>query len=295
MSKTKTRLIVTKGAPACGKSTKAAEILKEHGRDKVVIVNKDSLRRALYNGEWSRENDKLTVTVHDDIIRKALKQGKIAISDNTNLGGGHLERLRLIAAECAAEFEILDFTDVPMETCLERDKGRQYWVGEKTIRDVYKKYITKKAEPLEIEYNSSLPDCILCDIDGTIALMNGRGPFEWSKVGTDKYRWTVIDAVSGLAAVRSAEIILVSGRDGSCFDLTKEWLKGCGLGNKQLFMRPAGDNRIDSIIKQEIYENYIKEHYNVIGLFDDRVQMIDHWRSVGLGPVLFDVGDGTEF
>ena len=29
-------------------------------------------------------------------------------------------------------------------------------------------------------------DCVICDLDGTIALHMGRSPYEWDKIPTDK-------------------------------------------------------------------------------------------------------------
>ena len=38
------------------------------------------------------------------------------------------------------------------------------------------------------------PDAIICDVDGTVALMHGnRSPFDWDKVGSDKPNQWVID------------------------------------------------------------------------------------------------------
>jgi hypothetical protein len=47
-------------------------------------------------------------------------------------------------------------------------------------------------------------------------------------------------------------------------------------------MRPANDFRKDSLIKKEIYENDIKGKYNVIMVYDDRNQVVDVWRGLGL-------------
>ena len=30
------------------------------------------------------------------------------------------------------------------------------------------------------------PEAVICDLDGTLALLNGRNPFDWNKIGNDK-------------------------------------------------------------------------------------------------------------
>lgn len=40
----KNKIIVLQGPPACGKSTKARELIKEYESDKAVIVCRDSIR-----------------------------------------------------------------------------------------------------------------------------------------------------------------------------------------------------------------------------------------------------------
>jgi hypothetical protein len=47
-------------------------------------------------------------------------------------------------------------------------------------------------------------------------------------------------------------------------------------------MREAGDSRKDSIVKQELYERHIKPSYDVFVVLDDRNQVVDMWRSLGL-------------
>ena len=29
-------------------------------------------------------------------------------------------------------------------------------------------------------------EAVICDLDGTLALLNGRNPFDWNKIGVDK-------------------------------------------------------------------------------------------------------------
>lgn len=58
-----------------------------------------------------------------------------------------------------------------------------------------------------------------------------------------------------------------------------------------LCLRKSGDFRKDSVIKKEIYENYIKDSYEVQFCVDDRQQVVDMWRSLGLVCLQCDKGD----
>lgn len=127
----------------------------------------------------------------------------------------------------------------------------------------------------------SLAPAWIFDIDGTLAKMNGRGPFEWHRVGEDD----PIEHVALVAADLSgnAEIVLVSGRDESCREQTEEWLERHDLSfYTDLLMRPANDYRKDSIVKEEIFWRDIAPRWRIHGVFDDRDQVVEMWRSLGL-------------
>ncbi len=55
-------------------------------------------------------------------------------------------------------------------------------------------------------------------------------------------------------------------------------------------MRQEGDTRKDVLVKQEIYEREIKGRYNVLFVLDDRQQVVDGWRALGL--TVFQVAPG---
>lgn len=116
-------------------------------------------------------------------------------------------------------------------------------------------------------------DCFIFDIDGTIARHKPhRGPYEEHKV----YEDTVIDPVAKVLKTLAQEykIIFVSGRTDGCKEDTERWIMDkIGVFGFALFMRVKGDQRKDSIVKKEIYDAHILPFYNVIGVFDDRLQV----------------------
>lgn len=144
---------------------------------------------------------------------------------------------------------------------------------------------------------------IIVDVDGTLANMSGiRGPFEWDKVHLDKPHQDVIDLVKDLASlgahhfqdddengyrtksvfIKTYKIIITTGRDGVCEEATRKWLTDHDVPFDEFFIRKAGDYRKDSIIKSEIYMDHIRPYYDVKYVIDDRNQVVDMWRSLGL-------------
>tara|TARA_R100000734_G_C3310906_1_gene101693 strand:+ start:1199 stop:1663 length:465 start_codon:yes stop_codon:yes gene_type:complete len=138
---------------------------------------------------------------------------------------------------------------------------------------------------------------IIVDVDGTLADMRGiRGPFEWDKVHLDRPHQDIIDLVKDLAdagtdimsgdALAGTEykykIIITTGRDGVCEQATKKWLDDHKVPYYDFFIRKAGDFRKDNIIKSEIYMDHIRPKYDVKYVIDDRNQVVEMWRSLGL-------------
>lgn len=283
------KLIMTYGLPASGKSTWAKEYIALHPNTK--IVNKDQLRLMLDNGVWNKQNENFVLKIRDLIITQALKNGFDIICDDTNLALQHKQALRALATNLGAQFEIKDFSGVPLEECIARDQKRPNYVGEKVIRKVYRQFLASKPKP--IPYRTDLPDCYIFDVDGTLAKMNGRGAYEWDKVNTDVPNKPVIDMCLALIN-RGKKVIFVSGRDSICAEATQEWIsKNVGITvvlRENLFMRAQGDMRDDRIVKKEIYDLHIYHKYNVLGIFDDRDKVVKMWRSLGL--TCFQVAEG---
>ena len=58
-----------------------------------------------------------------------------------------------------------------------------------------------------------------------------------------------------------------------------------------LAMRKAGDTRKDSIIKKEMFEEYVEDKYKILFVLDDRNQVVEFWRSLGLTCLQVAEGD----
>lgn len=130
------------------------------------------------------------------------------------------------------------------------------------------------------------------DVDGTLADMRGvRTPFEWDKVGLDKPHHDIIQLVTDLFHTGRYKIIITTGRDGVCERQTRKWLIDWDIPYDDFYIRKEGDFRKDSIIKSEIYMDHIRPKYDVVFVIDDRNQVVDMWRSLGLRVLQVAPGD----
>lgn len=134
----------------------------------------------------------------------------------------------------------------------------------------------------------TLPPAVIIDRDGTLASV------ECHKENGDIRCWhcynglLVFDAVVPVVAALLRSIrpgvtrIMTSGRDGSTSHAMLAWIRKNDLPIDVLFMRKPNDRRVDSLVKQEIYEQHIKPFWDVRYVIDDRPQVVSKWRELGL-------------
>lgn len=131
---------------------------------------------------------------------------------------------------------------------------------------------------------------IICDLDGTLALMCDRKPFDWHLVGGDAPNKPVIDLVKRYAIDHA--VFIVSGRSDECRIQTVRWLRRHKVPCMCLFMRKAGDYRKDAVVKLEIWQQQIMPMgYHITFALDDRNQSVEFWRSLGLTCLQVAPGD----
>jgi predicted kinase len=276
---------ITKGISGSGKTFWAKEQISSNPGG-VVIVCKDDIRNMLWNGEYSKGREDLVRKTQDSAIIAALNDGKNVIAANTNFDDHEANLRKLISNWCKetgkqVEVKLQDFTDVSLELCIERDSKRSNPLGEKIIRAQYNRWIKKDEKPFVLEQNRSNLPAIIVDLDGTLAHMNGRGPYEWNRVDEDDVDESVSEIIK-LFSDTDTHILIVTGRDESCREKCIKWLDRHDIWFSRLFMRPAGDSRKDCIIKEEIFNQNIRDFYYVKFVLDDRNQVVETWRRLGL-------------
>jgi predicted kinase len=297
------KLIMCKGLPGSGKTTWALREVRASSEGKqplasytTVRVNKDDIRASL-NTPWSQDLEKRVIELRDKMIIDAFKRGaQVVISDDTNLAPKHEKRMRDIAFQRGATFEVKSFLDVPMEVCIERDAKREGTarVGEKVINGMVEQYF-KGTPPNIVPYvpDNSLPRAIICDLDGTLCLHNGRGPFDYDKCDTDLVNKPIWDLL-WLNHDAGSEIIYLSGREDVAKAKTVKWLEinNCPpRAYHKLYMRKSKDYRKDSVVKYELFDHHVRSLYRVDFVFDDRNQVVEMWRKLGL--TCLQVADGN--
>lgn len=269
------KLIILKGLPACGKSTYAKELVDKGYKR----VNKDEIRLMVDNGKWSKANEKLVQDIEFKMVVDFLEKGHNVVVDDTNFAWVDFW-IRTADENNASEWEVKEF-DTSLGECIDRDIKRDKSVGADVINKMFEKYIYKP-----IAYDESLPDCYIFDIDGTLATMNGRSPYDYTKVHTDKLNVPVVRVFDSLKGMKK---FIFSGRVDDCRGVTYRWLADNGVYHDGLYMRESKDKRNDAIVKKEMYEKYIKGKFNVLGVFDDRQRVCRMWYE--LGVPLFRVGN----
>lgn len=285
------KLIMTKGLPASGKSTWAKQMVAEHGYKR---VNRDDLRGMIDTGKWSKTNEKFIIKLEQDIAVAYLGGQYNVIVDDTNLSPKNEEIWKIFAATYGAEFEVKDFTDVTLEECIKRDQNRPNYVGEKVIRDMYNKFLKpagSRGTPLNpvMANDRDAKFAVVFDLDGTLACVGDRSPYDGKSCGKDLVNESI--RALNLLIPDHWEVIILSGRNGDSEPETRKWLLDHGIRFDFLHMRRVGDGRKDSIIKEEMYNAHVKGKYHVVFIVDDRNQVVDLWRSLGLTCLQVAPGD----
>lgn len=285
------KLIIMRGLPASGKSTRAEQIVRETGN--TVRINRDLLRTMLHFDKWTPQNEKATVEAALNLAGHFLDSGKNVIIDDTNLTGGTFHSWVDFADDHDAEVQIIDMMkDVTMAECIDRDLAREKSVGPHVIRDM-----AFMAGYLPYD------KLVVCDIDGTIADLTHRrryakGPEKnWARffslLGEDTPRMDVYKQALAVAQANDAHLVLVSARPDTYRAETIEWLRKYNMMDwVHILMRKGHDKRQDTQVKSDIYDKYLSR-YQIIEVFDDRPSVIRMWREKGLNVT--DVGNGEEF
>lgn len=277
----KRQILVLQGVPASGKSTFARKWATEHTN--WVIVNRDSMRKAR-GTYWLPSQEDYIDDLEKAAVKSALDHDLNVIIDATNLNPKTIEKWYKIAGLYASRIEFKLFK-ISYKEAIERDNNREEKVGINTIRKFFRAYFPELLYNYTDDRIIALPSSdkesiILCDIDGTIALHNGRSPFDYDKASEDTFDPRMKSLLNGLS--QCYKIIFFSGRSEDSRNVTQKWLEDNGFGEHQLYMRKPNDFRSDDIVKKEMYFEYIQPKYNVACVFDDRDKVVKMWRDLGI-------------
>ena len=271
------------GLPGSGKTTVAKAIVS--GNSRWARVSRDDLREMMFDG-FKRKREKDIVRSQMQLAEFLLDKGFDVIIDDTNLNPKVRNSWKEFCSVHNATYDEYH-VKLPLRGCIENDNRRANGVGEDVIRRMWSEYVVS-----EYEHDSSLPKAIIADVDGTLALMDGRSPYDWDKVDTDLPNKPVINMIRSclLSEYSDCELFILSGRDSVCREKTEAWLDRNLRLKHTLLMRHMQDTRDDTIVKSEMFDMHINNEYDVQFVVDDRQKVVDMWRERGL--TVFQVADG---
>lgn len=296
-------LHIMRGIQGSGKTTEARGLQREVGGR---IVERDEIRFMLY-GRYTDVDEQRVTEVQNILIDEGLRVGENVIVSDMNLRNQYVKRLIEKAWAFNTDYVIHDLTNVDVEECVKRDmrrmKAGKRGVGEEVIRSTYEKFVKGRPYPLPVQFTGAIipnerawklytpdvtkPRAIIVDIDGTVARMVGRGPFDEHLVHLDELVQSVADMVAQ-AALSGVKIIFMSGRTDGCYDETWDWLVNkmpwLHLVDFELHMRRSVEDRgrADDIVKHEMFWREVAHRYNVLYCIDDRNKVVKMWRAIGL-------------
>lgn len=284
------KLLALKGLPGSGKTTYAKTLVNKGW----VRVNKDDLRAMLHDSSFSKPNEEFVLKTRNDIIVRALTAGQNVVVDDTNLDPKHTDTFRNLAIVFEADYEE-KFFDVDVRECLRRNALREKPVPQRVIYQMYDRYL--KPPTQTIEYDDSKEECIIVDIDGTLAhIADGRSPYDASRAMND----SLDDAVSLITAMmynHGYKVIILTGRNEEHREVTEEWLKENNVEYDELYTRlnsdidDKGKQLEDSIVKERLFRTHVEPRFNVKFVLDDRNRVVDMWRRIGLKCLQVAPGD----
>ena len=287
------KLLILVGAPGSGKSTFARYFLRTE--DNWIRVNRDDFRLMQFG-------DSLMIPFYEERISKMVEASVLTLlkSDTNVIIDATNTSLRTIQDMIHTYTEYADISfkvfDLPVDELVKRCDKRYEETGKFISKSVVERNVANLKHTLEkfdfapiprkvqvattsyATQDKNLPKAVICDLDGTLSLLNGRDPYNAATCDNDLLNEPVAAALK-MAKQQGYQVILLSGREGKFREPTVRFLDKHQIGYDLLLMRTSNDFRKDNIIKRELFESEIQGKYFVEFLLDDRNQVVDMWRK----------------
>ena len=298
MDKIIKKIILTRGIQGSGKSTWAKAWVAEDPKHRIRF-NWDDMRNMM-GPYWvpSRE------PINEHILWAGVNSAAFCtnpydiVIDNMNLNPKTWKQWEdwiinynksLNAEETNTQY-ILEFKDffIPVEECIRRDAMRSNPIGEKVIRETWKRYkhfiqttcVENYVNNLRKD-DSNKPYCVVVDMDSTLCFNTTKRPW----FGEDSTE-AMINDVPNIGIIKLLQsqrypIIVCTGRNQAQQKITEEWLRKYDIFPQEFYMRTVGDYRKGVEVKTELI-NQILEKYNIISIFEDCEPIVQKFREMGL-------------
>lgn len=309
----KRKIILTRGIQGSGKSTWAKKWVAEDPLNRIRF-NNDDIRNmgGVYWPKDSKALDKredFLIGLKNAFFSRAMIYGYDIVVDNMNLNSkegkyfttlieGYNSNVRA-TRQYVYKLEYKDFFDITVEECIRRDSMRPNPIGEKIIRQTWKRYrnfilteVNKRQAELindKVKLNPELPNAVIVDLDATVCFnTNGRPFFGDGCAEGIKDDVPCEKMIATLQSLKDVFILFVTGREETpeIVTATTKWLTDNGFGKSvkenHVYFRPEKDYCKGDICKKNIYESKIKGKYNVLAVFDDSQKCVDMYREEGL-------------
>lgn len=295
------KIILTRGIQGSGKSTWARKWVEEDPKTRIRFNNDDV--RNMLGPYWIPERETLVSEIKKQIVLNAMRLNYDIVVDNMNLNPkevkywedivknyNELINTTISGDSVKYEYEI-EFKDffIPLEECIRRDAMRLNPIGEKTIRDTWRRY-KHFIQTSEVErYVNNLkryegkPKCIVIDMDSTVCFNMSKRP--WFGEGAAEGMINDVPNTGVCDIIRQLQeeylIVVATGRDTSQEEVTKQWLAKQGINVDEYFFRTNGDYRKGVEIKKEEI-TAILEKYDIVAIFEDCEPIVQMYRDMGL-------------
>lgn len=247
---------------------------------------------------WVPSREKLVTEAKANMITFALTKGYDVVVDNMNLNPKEDAWIRTLCENIEKDTGIhvnIEYKDfwTPVEECIRRDASRPNPIGEKVIKETWRRYrdfiissdIKEMLKNKAKHVDGGRP-IILVDMDATLCLNTSGRPFYGENSASGMLEDTPVEEICSLVRKMGENclVFIVTGREGTpeVVEATKEWLKKNGIISDAIFFRPVGDYSSGPDCKRRIYEENIKGKYNVQFVLDDNSKCVKMWREQGL-------------